>query len=493
MSQWPQFERCPAPAEVLLACEGELPFAQGQRVLAHVQRCESCQEVVRSNEAVPAAVSSQYLSLLDATRPTLARRHDFDLALGGWKQAPSMPHRDGWVSRRMIPAAAIVLIAVTGFALPSAYAEGLGGMLARIVATVRQTLSFEPAASGGLRQARSVTKSERLPAPPPPAPDPSESESAESADTARQAATAAMAALPDRDMLEQAELDARLVLSDASLDLLRGIHVSSNHKAVRVEGTLPSPRRRVVARLNALPYVRVSLRPGPAAAGDMNAAGAAVSVTGLSRWVDYRLGDRPEKQTFVPEMTRLATTLIGRVQMLHALAERYSDGVVKEMSPAARAKLQKLVDRHYQSLSDELDALDARFAILFGSTTRVFPTRRAPSDWQTRVNDGFTHAEGSIGRCAICSPSMISRLSRQRVNWPSATRSRSPSARSGTRSTRPGRKPSPSALPPGVLFRRSDRTRLRCTDIDPRALFGTRSPLHAPPPSDMMTPRRSAG
>jgi len=63
------------------------------------------------------------------------------------------------------------------------------------------------------------------------------------------------------------------------------------------------------------------------------------------------------------------------------------------MSPAARAKLQKLLDRHYQSLSADLDALDARFAILFGSSTRVFPTRRAPSDWQERVNSGFAHAE----------------------------------------------------------------------------------------------------
>ena len=116
---------------------------------------------------------------------------------------------------------------------------------------------------------------------------------------------------------------------------------------------------------------------------------AAAPISGLSRWVDYRLGDRPEKQTFVPELTRLAAAVTERVHTLHGLAERYSDDAVKELSPAARGKLQKLLDRHYQSLSADLDALDARFAILFGSATRVFPVRRAPADWQQRVNSGL--------------------------------------------------------------------------------------------------------
>jgi hypothetical protein len=388
VSQGQQFERCPAPAEVLLACEGELPFAQGERVLAHLRHCEPCQEWLRSDEAVRIAVSA-YLSTFDADRPHGARCGEFDRSLLELKRTRAMHLREGWAGRRVMATAAVILIVVAGMALPSAHAEGFGVILARIAAAVRQTLSFEPA-GGGMRQARVISKSERVPAAAP-APAPAAAEPVES-ETARQAATAALAALPDRDTLDQAELDARLVLSDASLDLLRGIHVSSTLRAVRVEGVIPTPRRRVVAKLNALPYVRVSLRAGPAA--DSGAAGAnAAPVTGLSRWVDYRLGDRPEKQMFVPELTRLATAVTERVHSLHSLAERYSDEAVKEMSPAARGKLQKLLDRHYQLLSNDLDALDGRFAILFGSTTRVFPTRRAPSDWQQRVNTGFEHAE----------------------------------------------------------------------------------------------------
>jgi hypothetical protein len=391
VSQRQQVEPCPAPAEVLLACEGELPFARRQRVLAHLRRCETCQEHVRAEEAARTVVSS-YLSRFDDDRPVLARCGEFDISLRDWKHKRTMHLREGWAGRRVMAAAAVVLVVLTGMALPSAHAEGVGGMLARIAAAVRQTLNFGPA-GGAVPQARAVSKSERTPALPAPAPAPAEPDSVE---TARQAATAAaaMTALPDRDALDQAELDARLVLSDASLDLSRGIRVSSTLKTVRVEGVIPAPRRRVVARLNALPYVRVSLRAGPVVDGGEGAAGAmAKPMTGLSRWVDYRLGDRPEKQAFVPELTRLATAVIERVNTLHGLAARYSDETVKALSPAARAKLQKLLDRHYQSLSNDLDALDARFAILFGSTTRVFPARRAPSDWQARVNSGFTHAE----------------------------------------------------------------------------------------------------
>ena len=86
--------------------------------------------------------------------------------------------------------------------------------------------------------------------------------------------------------------------------------------------------------------MRVSLRAGPAAGngaaagGAGGAAGAKAPVTGLSRWVDYRLGDRPERQTFVPELARLAMAVTERVHTLTGLAERYSDDAVKEMSPA---------------------------------------------------------------------------------------------------------------------------------------------------------------
>jgi hypothetical protein len=390
VSQWQQVEPCPAPAEVLLACEGELPFARGQRVLAHLRHCEACQERVRAEETVLAAVSS-YLSRFDAGRPTLAQSGDFDQSLRDWTETRSMHLREGWAGRRVMAAAAVILIVVTGMALPAAHAEGVGGMLRRIAAVVRQTLNFAPA-GGGLPQARAISKSERTPTVP--APATATAEPVDSSDTARQTATT-MGAMPDRDTLDLAELDVRLVLSDASLDLLRGIHVSSTRKAVRVEGVIPAPapRRRVVARLNAISYVRVSLRSGPVAAGgEARTVAVAAPVTGLSRWVDYRLGDRPEKLTFVPELTRLATAVTERIHTLHDLAARYSDDTVKELSPAARAKLQKLLDRHYQSLSADLDALDARFAILFGSTTRVFPARRAPSDWQQRVNIGFAHA-----------------------------------------------------------------------------------------------------
>jgi hypothetical protein len=395
VSEWQDVEPCPAPAEVLLACEGELPFAQGKRVLAHLRRCDVCQEQVRAEDAVRGRLSDYLSHQFDADRPVSARRAAFIQLLRAPEHVRAVDRRLAWPGRRMMQAAAILLTTMAGgLALPPAHAESLGAMFTRVAAVVRHTLGFESAGGGTTPQARAIRTADRTPAVPAPAPAPAEPADAEETTARQGAATAAMAAMPDRDALDQAELDARLVLSDASLDLLRGIHVSSNHRAVRVEGIVPSPapRRRVVARLNQLPYVRVALRAGPVSDGGTPGAGAA-RVTGLSRWVDYRLGNRPEKQTFVPELTRLAAAVTERVHTLHGLAERYSDDAVKELSPTARGKLQKLLDRHYQSLSADLDALDGRLAVLFGSATRVLPSRRAPGDWQQRVHDGIAHAE----------------------------------------------------------------------------------------------------
>ena len=391
MSEWLVDERCPTLADVLLACEGELPSAQGERVLGHLRHCGACQERARTEDTVRLRVA-EYLRRFDANRAGWARQHVFNQLRQAPSHARAVRWREGWAGRRMMAAAAVMLVAMAGGLAMPAEAESFGAMLTRVVAAVRLGLGFETAGVTA-PQPRTIRKTERTTAVPASTPAAAAAEPAET-ETSRQGppAATAIAAMPDRDTLDQAELDARLVLSDASLDLLRGIHVSSTPRAVRVDGVIPSPRRRIVARLNALPYVRVSLRAGPVS--DAGAPGASPSrVTGLSRWVDYRLGDRPEKQTFVPELTRLTVAVTERVHTLHGLAERYSDEAVRELSPAARGKLQKLLDRHYQSLSDDLDALDARLAVLFGSATRVFPSKRAPDDWQQRVNEGVAHAE----------------------------------------------------------------------------------------------------
>jgi hypothetical protein len=378
-------ERCPASAKLLLACEGELPEAQGQCVLAHLSRCEACQEFVQGEIALRGDVSLYHLSQYDPNR-VYVTQHTLIQKLRDPAHVRSMRPRVRWAHRPALAAAAVMLIAVTsGLAMPER-AEALGGMLARFAVVIQQTLfGTEPR-----QQAHTINRSERTPAAAP-APAPAPTVPADDAETSPQ--TGPKGPLPDRDTLDQAELDARLVLSDASLDLLRGIRVSSTPKAVRVEGIVPAqrPRRRVAARLNALPYVHASLRAGPAAGNGSNELGT--PVTGLSRLVDIRLGDRPEKRTFVPKLAGLVSAITARIDTMRGFAERYSDDAVKELSPAARGKLQKLLDHHYQLLSVDLDALDEQLAILFGSRTRVFPTRRAPSDWQQRVNVGFAHAE----------------------------------------------------------------------------------------------------
>lgn len=250
------------------------------------------------------------------------------------------------------------------------------------------------------------------------------------------AAAPAAAALPELDALQRAELDARLVLRDAGADLGGDVRVSSGADAVRVEGRIGSAalRRTLSARLAAVPLVHVALSAAPAAAdagapesgatasdasaSDAPASGApafgamsskavpseavpgetvpseAAARPALGRWLDRTFGEEPSetKRTFVPRLEGLIHTVTLRLAALDALSSRYADAGAAPLSPAARAKLQRLLDLHYRALNTDLHALDARVAVLFGSTARPEPAEIAPADWARRVDAGLVHA-----------------------------------------------------------------------------------------------------
>lgn len=241
------------------------------------------------------------------------------------------------------------------------------------------------------------------------------------------AAAPAAVALPELDALQRAELDARLVLRDAGADLGGDVRVSSGADAVRVEGRIGSAalRRALSAQLSAVPLVRVALSaaaPAAAEAGspefgattsDASASGApafgavssgatsseavpsgAAARPALGRWLNRTFGEEPSeaKRTFVPRLEGLIHTVTLRLTALDALSSRYADAGAAPLSPAARAKLQRLLDLHYRALNTDLHALDARVAVLFGSTARPEPAEIAPADWARRVDAGLVHA-----------------------------------------------------------------------------------------------------
>jgi hypothetical protein len=209
----------------------------------------------------------------------------------------------------------------------------------------------------------------------------------------------AAAPAPDVETLQQAELDARLVLGRAGLDLTRAIQVTTEKSVVQVAGPVASAAQRQTAttRLGQLAHVHAALRaPGPNDRTDArelgSSAATAASPSALAPRLDRRLRAGNALVTFEAELTRGVGRVRQRLETLQALAVRYPDGEVGRLSKPARATLQRLLDLHYDALNQDLADLDARMSIVFGSTTRLFTTPRMPNDWQRRVHASLSQA-----------------------------------------------------------------------------------------------------
>jgi hypothetical protein len=221
--------------------------------------------------------------------------------------------------------------------------------------------------------------------------------------TAESGGAAADRAKLDRDRLDRSEIDARIALREAGLDLGGLVRVARAGDSVHVDGIAPTDtqRRDLEAQLSTLPGVRVALRLGTAreaattADGGAASSGAAAPSTqpALSHWLAHTFPDgTAARARFVPELTRLVSQVGQRLTALQDLAERYQTEDIRALSSAARARLQLLLNLHYEGLNRDLLALDSRMAVLFGSTERCVQVTMAPADWPHRAVTGLTHA-----------------------------------------------------------------------------------------------------
>jgi hypothetical protein len=153
------------------------------------------------------------------------------------------------------------------------------------------------------------------------------------------------------------------------------------------------PRVRVLLRADGGGETRSTGADGRSGEMPGTAMAAPTAGAGLSRWLERTFSDGPgdARRTFVPELTGLVSIVGQRLTTLNDLAVRYA-GASGAMTPAARQKLQELLDLHYRALNADLHALDARLAVLFGSASRSLPSRRAPADWARRAETGLAHA-----------------------------------------------------------------------------------------------------
>lgn len=221
----------------------------------------------------------------------------------------------------------------------------------------------------------------------------------------------------ERDRLDRSEIETRIALREAGLDLGGRVRVARANDSIRVDGVVvsDSQRRDLGARLSTLQGVRVALRVGDVTAASTASAanGAPASSSGssasattsaatnaattqpaLSRWLTHTFAEgAPARDRFVPELTQLVSLVSQRLGALQDLADRYQLADIRALSPDARARLQLLLNLHYEGLTRDLVGLDIRLAVLFGSTERCVQATAAPADWPHRAVTGLAHAQ----------------------------------------------------------------------------------------------------
>ena len=115
---------------------------------------------------------------------------------------------------------------------------------------------------------------------------------------------------------------------------------------------------------------------------------------GLSRWLERNFRPGPDRTAFVPRLQHLVSDVRQKLATLDTLARRYPEAEVEQQwSSADRVALHRRVNDAYDRISRDLNDLDSRIGILFGSTSRSLPVVEAPADWRQRAALALAHAE----------------------------------------------------------------------------------------------------
>ncbi len=222
----------------------------------------------------------------------------------------------------------------------------------------------------------------------------------------------AAAAIPDRDALDRAELDARWLLGQTGDDLRGGVRFTATPEMLKIEGVAGAKTRRAMsAKFASMPYVRMNV--GLRESDDTHQPAGATGATGtwvsaepvsptsatiarpmLSRWTERMFGNENVRTKFVPELLHRTADVHQRLEVLADLSRRYRESEIDQLSPAARATLQRLIALHHQEMSADLQAL-LKQIIVVDHTPKRFATAtpQTPADWRRRIASARPHAE----------------------------------------------------------------------------------------------------
>jgi hypothetical protein len=194
--------------------------------------------------------------------------------------------------------------------------------------------------------------------------------------------TIVAAAAPDRETLDRAELDARLLLGQSGADLPGTVHVAITRELLQIEGDLTdaSTRRTMSTRFGGVPYVRMNLH-----VRDADPSVAPNAASALSRWTERKFPENA-RTSFLPELLRRSVTVRQRLDVVAELARRYREPEIRQLSATSRTSLQQLLMLHHRALGSEVEALGSYIAVLTRRPQKHVSVEgvQVPSDWRPR-------------------------------------------------------------------------------------------------------------
>ena len=175
----------------------------------------------------------------------------------------------------------------------------------------------------------------------------------------------AISSLPTREELDEAELEARLVLSRLNADSTEQLEFSRSSKAIVINGVVETRERRnsLLAQLRPLPHVTSSIF----SLEELTARGAGrpSSIASVQEYSDVARPSPLEEFFHQHAKTQGEVSSVSRQVLDAALAVQQESSALTELlqrfspdsplSEPAQAALKELLERHSHKLSDELD------------------------------------------------------------------------------------------------------------------------------------------
>ncbi len=194
------------------------------------------------------------------------------------------------------------------------------------------------------------------------------------------------------DPLELTELETRLAIANAAIDLHGDVRVFQSTGAVHLDGVVPQEALKNATGVPLAPLPRVKMRLRPESTGSATEDIARATNANLARWANPAFDSKENQEAFIPALTQQLATVERRLKILHELAARYPKPEVPRMSPQARQTLEDLVQLHYEALNNEMQRLDAQMTKISGAPSRTRPPLRTTHEWRTRTAVGLRQA-----------------------------------------------------------------------------------------------------